>query len=68
VQLLLTDPYGHVNAAIPLSLAECQSLSEALDALRPIEVIDVTAEVVEEDEPEEETEEETEEDDEYGVK
>jgi hypothetical protein len=47
VQLHLTDPYGHINGVVSLSLAECQHLSEALDALQPIEVIDVEAVVVE---------------------
>jgi hypothetical protein len=65
VQLHLTDPYGHVNGVVSLSLTECQDLSEALDSLRPIEVIDVEAVVVE-SEPEEETEEDD--DLEYGVK
>ena len=60
VQLHLTDPYGHINGVVNLSLAECQHLSEALDALRPIEVIDVEAAVVADEEPELEVETEVE--------
>jgi hypothetical protein len=52
VQLHLTDPYGHVNGVISLSLEECRQLGEALDALRPIKVIDVEAVVVAEPDPE----------------
>jgi hypothetical protein len=52
VQLHLTDAYGHINGVVTLSLAECQHLSEALDALSPSEVIDVEDVVVEDEAPE----------------
>jgi hypothetical protein len=51
VQLHLTDPYGHVNGAVSLSLEECQKLGEVLAALQPITLIDVEAVVVEDEEP-----------------
>jgi hypothetical protein len=52
VQLHLTDPYGHVNGVVSLSLEECRQLGEALAVVQPIVVIDVEAVVVEEPEPE----------------
>jgi hypothetical protein len=52
VQLRLTDPYGHINSVVNLSLAECRQLGQALVALHPIEVIDVEAVAVEEPQPE----------------
>lgn len=51
IQLHLTDPYGHVNGVVSLSLEECRQLGEALAAVQPIEVIDVEAVVVAEPEP-----------------
>jgi hypothetical protein len=50
IQLHLTDPYGHVNGVVSLSLDECRQLGEALAALQPIVVVDVGAVVVENDE------------------
>lgn len=46
-QLLLTDAYGHVNSSTLLSPEDIQKLIEVLQAVRPIEVIDVEAVVVE---------------------
>jgi hypothetical protein len=56
VQLRLTDPYGHINSVVSLTMTECQQLGKALVALQPIEVIDVEAVVVEDEESEPEVE------------
>lgn len=44
IQLHLTDPYGHVNGVVSLSLEECRQLGEALAALQSIAVEAVMAE------------------------
>ena len=55
VQLHLTDAYGHVNGVVVLSVAEAHHLGELLNTVRPIEVIDVEATVVEDEESEPDT-------------